>query len=430
MTPLPDAIQDFVDRLQSSLLDASLGQAVLAKYHGDEAGLQRVNLRRVRLRDQPHLQVVQRYATRDITHNIDLAQSAAAVRGLLGVSGFRKGHLHTTGGTAELTITQRGQAHVRWQPAASAEPPIKTLAQAAADAPAAADDAHNRRKHRMIEMNRPFLVELGVTTAQHRLIPSMARKWKQINKFLEVFAGALASSRLATAPSLQVADFGSGKGYLTFAVHDWLRHARHVDAQVTGVELRPDMVALCNAAIDRLQLTGLRIEQGDVRQWAARALNVVIALHACDTATDHAIHLGVRSGADIILCAPCCHQQLRPQLLSPHPIRAILQHGIHLGQEAEMLTDGLRALLLEAAGYDTQVFEFVSLEHTAKNKMILAVRRAQAKSPDVALAQIAEVKAFYGIRSHCLESLLAGDAVSADLSAAASPGKAVADNPA
>ena len=133
----------------------------------------------------------------------------------------------------------------------------------------------------------------------------------------------------------------------------------------------------------------------------------MIALHACDTATDDAIHQGIRAGAAIVMCAPCCHKQLRPQLLSPHPLRPILQHGIHLGQEAEMVTDGLRAMLLDACGYDTQVFEFISLEHTSKNKMILAVKRTVPRDPAPVLAQIGEIKAFYGIREQRLESLLA-----------------------
>jgi SAM-dependent methyltransferase len=210
-----------------------------------------------------------------------------------------------------------------------------------------------------------------------------------------------------------VIDFGSGKGYLTFAIHDWLREAKGVDAQVTGVELRPDMVRLCNQAIAKLGIDGLRIEEGDVRSYQPAALNVMIALHACDVATDYAIHLGIRAEADIIMCSPCCHKQIRPQLLSPHPLRPILQHGVHLGQEAEMLTDGLRALLLDASGYDTQVFEFISLEHTNKNKMILAVKRAQPKPPAEVLAQIAEIKQFYGIREQCLETLLKADGVMA-----------------
>jgi hypothetical protein len=173
------------------------------------------------------------------------------------------------------------------------------------------------------------------------------------------------------------------------------------------------MVRLCNQAIAKLGIDGLRIEEGDVRSYQPAALNVMIALHACDVATDYAIHLGIRAGADIIMCSPCCHKQIRPQLLSPHPLRPILQHGVHLGQEAEMLTDGLRALLLDASGYDTQVFEFISLEHTNKNKMILAVKRAQPKPPGEVLAQIAEIKQFYGIREQCLETLLKADGVMA-----------------
>jgi hypothetical protein len=255
-------------------------------------------------------------------------------------------------------------------------------------------------------MARPFLVELGVTTPQHTLVPAMARKWKQINRFVEVFAGALAASPLADAQQLNVVDFGSGKGYLTFAVHDWLQHSKGVQTQVTGVELRPEMVQLGNDAITRLGLQGLQMAVGDVRDWKPEAVNVMIALHACDTATDHAIHLGLRAGADIIMCSPCCHKQIRPQLMTPHAMRPLLQHGVHVEQQAEMLTDSLRALLLEAQGYDTQVFEFIALEHTRKNKMILAVKRKTPKPPDAALAQIRELKSFFGVREQCLESLL------------------------
>ena len=144
-----------------------------------------------------------------------------------------------------------------------------------------------------------------------------------------------------------------------------------------------------------------------MQHFQARGVNVMIALHACDTATDYAIHMGIRTGAEIIMCSPCCHKQIRPQLQSPTVLSPLLQHGIHLGQEAEMLTDGIRALLLEAHGYDTQVFEFISLEHTSKNKMILAQKRSKAKDNRVVLEQIQALKAFYGITDHCLEQLLA-----------------------
>ena len=134
----------------------------------------------------------------------------------------------------------------------------------------------------------------------------------------------------------------------------------------------------------------------------------MIALHACDTATDHAIDLGLRAGAAVLVCSPCCHKELRPQLARPRLLSGLLRHGIHLGQEAEMVTDSMRALLLETRGYEAQVFEFVSLEHTSKNKMILARRRgAGGDQAERARSELADLKSFYGIREQRLETLLA-----------------------
>lgn len=379
--------------LASSLNEGSFVKMVLAKPLRASDDLMRVTARRVELRGEVALSLLYTHKTRDITKNHALNDGMGLLREMLGTS-FRNAHLLTRDEEWQLSISKKGQC---------------TLRVAKTDQPAVAPTTHDREKQRWLEITRPFLTELGVTTAQHQLVPAMARKWKQINKFVEVFAHALAASPLADVKQLNVIDFGSGKGYLTFAIHDWLRHTKGVDAQVTGVELRPDMVALCNKVIAKLGIEGLRIEEGDVRSYQPVALNVMIALHACDVATDYAIHLGIRAGAEIIMCSPCCHKQLRPQLLSPHPLKPILQHGVHLGQEAEMLTDGLRALLLDACGYDTQVFEFVSLEHTNKNKMILAVKRATAKPADEVLAQIREIKGFYRIQEQCLETLLKAD---------------------
>ena len=221
---------------------------------------------------------------------------------------------------------------------------------------------------------------------------------------------AFEASPLKDRQSVRVVDFGSGKGYLTFAVHDYLANTRGLDVSVTGVELREDLVRLCNAAAADASLMGLTFEQGDIRSHAGEPIDLMIALHACDTATDYAIHAGLRAGASIILCAPCCHKEVRPQMESPALLRPLLRHGIHLGQEAEMVTDGLRALLLESRGYDAKIFEFVSLEHTSKNKMILAVKKPHAADRGAVQAQIREIKDFYGIREQSLERLLQADA--------------------
>ena len=411
----------FIERLALSLADGRFVKLLLAKHHGPEPDLQRVMVRALLLKGEPCLSFVYRHTTRDVTKNLSVDAGLQTVRELLGPV-FRNAHLHTADETIELTISQRGVCTLRSTPLASAEVDASGDER---EAPAAA--AHDREKQRWVDVRQPFLTALGVTTAQHDVVPAMSRKWKQINKFVEVFGGALRASGLlpsADAPSdasprtVRVVDFGSGKGYLTFAVHDHLRGQHGVAAHVTGVELRGDMVRLGNAVVQKLGLQGLRFDEGDVSTRCAEPIDVMIALHACDTATDHAIHHGLRGGAAVILCSPCCHKQLRPQLLSPHPLRPILQHGVHLGQHAEMLTDGLRALLLEACGYDTQVFEFVALEHTQKNKMILAVRRPDARPDAASGRQIDDLKAFYGIRDHCLETLLRADGLLPERAAA------------
>jgi hypothetical protein len=406
-TSLGEALSDpsvdrFVQRVHEALTSGQCEQVLLVAYQGGQpaiealgASLQRLIMRPVMLKGQPHLSLVYRFPTKDITKNLAMAEAVSTLGVWLRAGAFRNAHLFTTTDELQLAVSKKGKASLR-----VGRRPGVSPGEAA---------AHNREKHRLLALSRPFLRELGVTDARGQLIPAMSRKWKQINKFIEVLGAALERSALAQQSSIHVVDFGSGKGYLTFAVHDWLTHTLQRQARVTGVELRDDLVQLCQRVIDTLGLQGMGYEQGDVRHYHPEALDVMIALHACDTATDHAIHLGIRAGAQIILCSPCCHKEVRPQLLSPHPLRPLLKHGIHEAQEAEMLTDGLRALLLEAAGYDTQVFEFISLEHTNKNKMILAVKRPRPKEATEVVTQIRDLKAFYGLQQQCLETLLKAD---------------------
>ncbi|KFE57208.1 class I SAM-dependent methyltransferase [Pseudomonas syringae] len=390
----PDHRAQFLSLLENSLSQNSFIKLVLAKYVGAEVELQRVIIKALTVKDQPCLSFVYRYKTRDITKNFPLAEAVQVIAELLPDS-FKNAHLLSLTDEVQLEFSKKGKSTL-----------FRSKAQQEREAPSA---GHDREKKRYLELSRPFLTDLGVTNKQHELIPSMSRKWKQINKFIEVFSHALTSSPLKLDQPIKVADFGSGKGYLTFAIHDYLRNTLQAEGRVTGVELREDMVTLCNNAAARLEHPGLVFECGDVRSVAPSALDVMIALHACDIATDYAIHMGIRSGASIIMCSPCCHKQIRLQIQSPTLLRPMLQYGLHMGQQAEMVTDSLRALLLEACGYETKVFEFISLEHTNKNKMILAVKRAEPlKSADI-LAKIQELKVFYGIQEQCLETLLLAD---------------------
>ncbi|MFB4393267.1 MULTISPECIES: SAM-dependent methyltransferase [unclassified Pseudomonas] len=393
-TPAADARAQFLSLLADALNSDTLVKLVLARHVGADQTLQRIIAKPLQVKGQPCLSLVYRHQTRDITRNLPLDQAQALVAELLPES-FRNAHLFTAEGEVQLGFSKKGKPLLQHH---TAQAPRE-----------AASAGHDREKKRYLQLSRPFLRDLGVTDAQGALIPSMSRKWKQINKFIEVFDHALASAPLTAEQPLRVADFGSGKGYLTFAMHDYLRDSLGREAEVTGVELRQDMVELCNAAAARLEHPGLEFQCGDVRSVVPEAIEVMIALHACDIATDYAIHTGIRCGASIIMCSPCCHKQIRPQMHSPGLLQPMLQYGLHLGQQAEMLTDSLRALYLEACGYETKVFEFISLEHTNKNKMILAVKRRHAGDNGALLERIAELKAFYGVKEHCLETLLRAD---------------------
>ena len=416
--------QQFITRLQRSLDDGSFIRLGLGRPHGQEPTLEKLLARRVLLRGQDHLALVWRHRSKDITKNLPLDEAVALVASLLD-SGFHHAHLQTRGHDIQLAWGKKGRWGLRIGKLAG--PPTPAAAPDTGDGqPAIADDTvmdddsgaylgQNRQRRHPLTLDLPFLGELGITDAQQRLVPAMARKWRQINKFVEVLGHAITQSSLAqrgTAQPVRVLDFGAGKGYLTFAVHHHLRVSGLVP-DVTGVELRPALTELCNAAVQRLGLVGLRFDAGDVRSHGAAATDIMIALHACDTATDVALHRGITAGAAIILCSPCCHQELRPQLQSPAVLAPLLRHGIHQATQAEMLTDTLRALLLELAGYEARVFEFISPEATSKNRMLLAVRRGQplpAARQQQLRDELAALKAFFGIHTQTLETLLAGAA--------------------
>ena len=408
--------QRFMQRLQHSLGDGGFVRLVLGRPQGGDATLNKLLVRRLLLRGGEHLSLVWRHRTKDITKNLPQDQALALLVTLLGCP-FQHAHLVTRSHDIQLAMGKRGQWGLRIGKLAAVAEGVEG---ADSDAPTtpAPGAAHDRAKHHALSLALPFLTELGVTDTQARLVPAMARKWRQINKFAEVLVHAIGQSPLATrdqARPVRVLDFGAGKGYLTFAVHHLLQAAGRVP-DVLGVELRDDLTTLCNQAVARLGLVGLQFESGDVRSQAQQPIDIMIALHACDTATDVAMHHGVRCGAAIIVCSPCCHQQLRPQMTAPDLLAPMLRHGIHMTEQAEMLTDALRALLLQAEGYDAQVFEFISPEHTGKNKMVLAVRRASplpAAQKAVLLAQVAALKTAYGVHQQALQTLLDQDRIAA-----------------
>jgi SAM-dependent methyltransferase len=252
----------------------------------------------------------------------------------------------------------------------------------------------------------PFLTALGVTNAEGVARPGMADKLRQIERFVEVLGHLVADSPLKDAPEVRAADLGAGKGYLTFAAYEFFR-SRGVKARITGVEARKELVALTSQVARNVGFDGLEFVTGTIAEFAPEEpLDLLIALHACDTATDDAIALGIRSGAALIVTAPCCHREVRPQIVAPAVLEPMLRHGILAAREAELVTDALRALLLEIHGYKAGVFEFISPEHTDKNLMIAAHRRAEPRDPAPLRAQLRELMEFHGLREQRLARLL------------------------
>ena len=240
----------------------------------------------------------------------------------------------------------------------------------------AADRAHDRRKRRLLEEGTPvpFLVELGVMTRDGKVRKARYDKFRQVNRFLELVDDVVPSLRPDGGP-LRVVDFGSGRSYLTFAVHHLLTELRGREVEIVGIDLKADVVAECAALAERLGARGLRFEQGDIVGYEAGGpVDLVVSLHACDTATDEALAQAVRWNADAILAVPCCHKEAFRQLHATPELQPLLRHGLVKERVAALATDGLRAQLLELAGYRTQLVELVALEHTPKNILIRAVR--------------------------------------------------------
>ncbi len=382
--------QQFLEAFQQAFETDHFDRLILSQYKGELEQLEKMTFRVISLNEQKVLSCVYRYKTQDVTKNYPLNEALTQVTELLACC--KQANLFTDQEELQLKKNKKKAMLTR-----SKAKPASTKTKA--------EQGHDRVKQRYVDQDSVFLQHLGITDQQGQIIPSMARKWKQINKFVEIFSGALAQIQ-SQERGLRIVDFGSGKGYLTCALYDYMqKHGQ--TPYVTGVELNPKMVEFCQNVAQQSGFNQLDFFQGDVRTYELERLDVMIALHACDVATDFAIHSGIRLNAQIIMCAPCCHKELRPQLQSPKVLSPMLQFGIHAGQQAEMLTDTIRALLLKAYGYETKVFEFVALEHTSKNKMILATKRKDYEQPDQAvLAQIQALKEMYGIQKHSLELLL------------------------
>lgn len=239
--------------------------------------------------------------------------------------------------------------------------------------------SHNRVKKYILEEGEavPFLVDLGVQTKEGRIVRSRYDKFKQINRYLEFVEDILPS--LEKEGSVHIIDFGCGKSYLTFALYYYLHELKGMEVCITGLDLKKDVIEKCNMLAKQYGYGNLHFYQGDISTFTgADKVDMVVTLHACDTATDYAIKKAVDWNAKVIFTVPCCQHEVNGQIEN-EMMEPVLKYGLLKERMAALITDGIRASLLEEAGYDTQVLEFIDMEHTPKNILIRAVKRKKAE---------------------------------------------------
>lgn len=248
--------------------------------------------------------------------------------------------------------------------------------------------AHNRVKKYILKegIPVPFLVDLGVMNSQGKIISSRYDKFRQINRFLEFVEDIL--PRLPKDREVTILDFGCGKSYLTFAMYYYLKQLQGYDVTIIGLDLKTDVIEKCNHLAEKYNYEKLHFYQGDIADYeGVNAVDMVVTLHACDTATDHALAKAVGWGAKVILSVPCCQHEVNKQIKGD-VLGPVMKYGILKERMSALMTDGIRAEFLEMQGYDTQILEFIDMEHTPKNLLIRAVKNEKNMSHETIEASL------------------------------------------
>ena len=378
---------EFEQALLESAKNGTFAKLTLSKPAKKSSDLKNVYLRLADMKGQLHFSFTYRYKTKDQVKNYTLSETWDKINELL-KEAFRSATLMTTEYDIQVQISKKGKVLLNRQKPSITQAP---------------DLSHDKIKIKRSSSNENYLYHLGITTATGEVIPKMADKYKQINKYLEIVDGLVSKANLPN--KVHAVDMGSGKGYLTFALYHFLKYKKGIDIEITGIELRVELVDLCNQVAQKCGFDNLTFKAQSIESFSPKSIDILIALHACNTATDDALAKGILSQSALIICAPCCHKQIRQQVKGKKQEHPILRYGIFQERHFEKVTDTIRALLLEKNGYATKVFEFISNEHTAKNIMIVGTK-TDSQVNKQAQEQITTLKAEYNIDFHYLEQLL------------------------
>ena len=398
-------MQKFINKLELSLKDGSFVKLTLSKPSAigrqQSADLNNVYVKPIILKNEKMFSFTYRYERRDETKNYDAEQTLEIINQLV-PNVFLNASLFTLTEDITLLISKKGKA---------------TVMTKAVKEQREQNVQHDKVKNRLINTDNPWWFKLGLTTREGKVTADMQHKFKQICKYVEIVDGVMKNVKFDG--KIRIADMGAGKGYLTFALYEYLTQRCKYDIEMEGVEIRPDLVVKINEIIKESNLKDFRFVESCIEDYMTQrlrdtktqsmadsaTLDVLIALHACNTATDDAIIKGIESGAKLIICAPCCHKQIRQEMEKSKVVDPITRYGIFLERQAVMITDAIRALIMEYYGYKTQVMEFIEMEHTPKNILLVGKKSDAPVDKEAILKQIEELKKQYGIEKHYLEKI-------------------------
>ncbi len=342
----------------NELVNESLIQAILSNAKNPDKA-SKVKLRPVRLKDELYIQETLYVGTKVLHSNLTAAEAAEKIVYYM-EQDFKQALIQTETAECTILVSKKGKAT------------IKTKKKSAAKV----DLSHNRQKQYILEEGQkiPFLIDLSIMNLEGKVVKAKYDKFRQINKYLEFIRDIL--PKLPTGRTIRIIDFGCGKSYLTFAMYYYLHDMQGLPIEVIGLDLKTDVIKHCNELAERYEFTHLRFEMGDIAQFEGTdSVDMVVTLHACDTATDYAIEKAVKWGASVILTVPCCQHEVNKQIQSDF-LKPVLKYGLLKERMSALLTDAIRANMLEELGYDTQVLEFIDMEHTPKNILIRATKKS------------------------------------------------------
>ncbi|MEE1032782.1 MAG: SAM-dependent methyltransferase [Ruminococcus sp.] len=362
-------------------LDGNLRQMILSGVKNKD-GASKIRIRPVLVKEQLLFQCTKTIGPKEFHSNHGKEEILALVQQWMNQD-FKQLQLDSDGGTVSVLVSKKGKMTIK------EKKKMMGTSRAAGELTASRIEelSHNRKKKYILEEGRPveFLIDLGVMTKEGKIVNSRYDKFRQINRFLEFIEDIL--PKLAKDREVTILDFGCGKSYLTFAMYYYLHELKQYDVRIIGLDLKTDVIETCSRLSEKYGYDKLKFYQGDIASYEGVAqVDMVVTLHACDTATDFALAKAVKWGASVILSVPCCQHEVNKQIQN-EVLAPVFSYGILQERMAALMTDGLRAQMLEMVGYDTQILEFIDMEHTPKNLLIRAVYSGKKKGSEQQLRQ-------------------------------------------